>query len=196
MPGTKSEGRELLRIFGLTGQGRGGLVASDYRFAVDSDELRYCPRCGTRLFQREAFGRERAVCPQCAWVHFEDPKVAAAILLRRDDGRVLLVRRVNEPYRGAWSLPAGFVDAREDPARAAERECLEETGLTVRALGVLDVIAGREHPRGADFVIVYGGEVVSGQIEAGDDADAVDWFAPEGLPLLAFRATAAVLKDA
>lgn len=163
---------------------------------MESDELNYCPRCGTRLSRREAFGQERAVCPQCAWVHFDDPKVAAAILLRREDGQVLLVRRVNEPYRGAWSLPAGFVDAREDPARAAERECLEETGLTVRALRVLDVIAGREHPRGADFVIVYGGEIVSGQIEAGDDADAAEWFAPERLPPLAFRATAAVLRDA
>ncbi len=175
---------------------RDHLGAGAHWFIVESNELRYCPRCGTRLARREAFGHERGVCPKCAWVHFEDPKVAAAILLHRADGGVLLVRRVNEPYRGAWSLPAGFVDAREDPARAAERECWEETGLTVRALRVLDVIAGREHPRGADFVIIYDGEIVSGEIVAGDDADAVEWFTPERLPPLAFRATAAVLKPA
>lgn len=176
-------------------RGRDGWGAEVHTIAVDSDELKYCPRCGASLSRREAFGKERAVCPQCAWVQFEDPKVAAAILLRRDDGRVLLVRRVNEPYRGAWSLPAGFVDAGEDPARAAERECLEETGLTVRAFRVLDVIAGREHPRGADFVIVYSGEIVAGRLEAGDDADAVDWFSADQLPPLAFRATAAVLRE-
>ena len=75
---------------------------------------------------------------------------------------MLLVRRVNEPFRGSWTLPAGFVDAGEDPARAAERECLEETSLTVRVTRVLDVIAGREHPRGADFIIVYAAQFVSG----------------------------------
>src|SRR5512138_587395 len=132
-------------------------------------EVNYCPRCGTAVTHLERFGRERPVCPNCGWIHFEDPKVAAAVLLEQD-GRVLLVRRVNEPYRGKWTLPAGFVDANEDPATAVERECLEETGLVVRASEVLDVIAGREHPRGADFVIVYRGEVASGGGRTGDDA--------------------------
>ena len=140
----------------------------------------------------ERFGRLRAVCPNCGWIHFNDPQVAAAILLEQD-GRVLLVRRVNEPFRGRWTLPAGFVDADEDPARAAERECLEETRLTVRATGVLDVIAGKEHPRGADFVIVFRGEIISGDLEAADDADEAGWFARSELPPLAFKATEEVL---
>ncbi len=156
-------------------------------------DVNYCPRCGTAVTLAERFGRQRAVCPQCGWIHFADPKVAAAILLERD-GRVLLVRRVNEPFRGMWTLPAGFVDADEDPARAAERECLEETGLIVRATGVIDVIAGREHPRGADFVIVYRGEVVSGEVQAADDADEAGWFDRSELPNLAFRATEAMLR--
>lgn len=140
------------------------------------------------------FGKERPVCPQCGWIYFADPKAAAAILLEQD-GRVLLVRRVNEPFRGLWTLPAGFVDAGEDPAQAAERECAEETGLKVRAVRVLDVIAGREHPRGADFVIVYQGQFVDGELHAGDDADRVGWFLRDELPPLAFRATQQVLKD-
>jgi 8-oxo-dGTP diphosphatase len=160
---------------------------------MDTNEVNYCPRCGTALRQRAEFGRDRPVCPNCGWIYFADPKVAAAMLIE-SHGRVLLVRRVNEPFRGAWSLPAGFVDAGEDPARAAERECLEETGLTVRATRVLDIIAGREHPRGADFVIVYAGEIVSGDLSAGDDADLVQWFGRAELPPLAFRATAVVLK--
>jgi len=108
---------------------------------------------------------------------------------------VLLVRRAMEPYRGLWTLPAGFVNAGEDPARAAERECLEETGLSVRVMRVLDVIAGKEHERGADFVIAYQGEVVSGTLSPGDDADAVDWYKHENLPPLAFRATQKILTD-
>lgn len=154
-------------------------------------EINFCPRCGTKAEPQEKFGKQRSVCPACGWIHFADPKVAAAVLVEQD-GRVLLVRRVNEPFRGLWTLPAGFVDAGEDPAQAAQRECLEETGLTVRPTRVLDVIAGREHPRGADFVIVYHAEVVSGNLRAGDDADLADWFDRSNLPPLAFRATQTV----
>jgi 8-oxo-dGTP diphosphatase len=152
------------------------------------NQIKFCPRCGTRVVSQERFGKIRPVCPQCEWIHFEDPKVAAAVLVERE-GRILLVRRVNEPFRGLWTLPAGFIDAGEEPARAAERECLEETGLSVRAKRVLDVIAGREHERGADFVIVYQAEVLGGTLSPNDDADAVDWFAFTNLPPLAFSAT-------
>jgi ADP-ribose pyrophosphatase YjhB (NUDIX family) len=138
------------------------------------------------------FGRERPVCPQCGWIHFADPKVAAAVLIEKD-GRVLLVRRTNEPFRGLWTLPAGFINAEEDPAEAAARECLEETGLSVRITAVVDIVAGREHARGADFVIVYAAEVVGGSLAAADDADQAEWFPIESLPPLAFRATQVVL---
>jgi ADP-ribose pyrophosphatase YjhB (NUDIX family) len=100
-----------------------------------------------------------------------------------------LVRRTGEPFRGLWTLPAGFVDAGEDPARAAERECFEETGLSVRVRRVLDVIGGREHERGADFVIIYQADVLGGSLSPNDDADAVEWFEPGNLPPLAFSAT-------
>jgi ADP-ribose pyrophosphatase YjhB (NUDIX family) len=155
-------------------------------------EVNYCPRCGAAVKQGVRFGKQRIFCPQCEWIHFADPKVAAAVLVEQD-GRVLLVRRVNEPFRGLWTLPAGFVDAGEDPARAAERECLEETGLAVCVQRVLEVVAGREHPRGADFVIVYQAEVVRGELRAGDDADEVSWFPYSALPPLAFAATQTVL---
>jgi ADP-ribose pyrophosphatase YjhB (NUDIX family) len=156
-------------------------------------EINYCPRCGSAVSPEARFGQMRPVCPKCGWIYFADPKVAAAAYIERE-GRVLLVRRANEPCRGLWTLPAGFVDAGEDPARAAERECLEETGLTARALSVLDVIAGREHPRGADFIIVYQAEILQGELLPGDDADRVEWFAPGGLPPLAFLATRKILQ--
>ena len=155
-------------------------------------QIKFCPRCGTAVERQERFGKIHPVCPGCEWIYFEDPKVAAAALVEQD-GRVLLVRRVNEPYRGLWTLPAGFVDAGEDPARAAERECLEETGLSIRAMRVLDVVAGKEHERGADFVVAYQGEVLSGMLSPGDDADAVEWFARDNLPPLAFEATQKIL---
>ena len=140
------------------------------------------------------YGQLREVCPNCKWIHFIDPKVAAAVLVTQDQ-RVLLVRRATEPFRGLWTLPAGFINGGEDPAEAAARECLEETGLSVRVMRVYDIVAGREHPRGADFVIVYQAEILSGEMKAEDDADAVEWFDREHLPELAFRATQKVLQS-
>jgi 8-oxo-dGTP diphosphatase len=155
-------------------------------------QIKFCPRCATAVTHEEKFGMLRAVCPQCGWIHFLDPKVAAAVLVEQD-GRVLLVRRANEPYRGLWTLPAGFVNGGEDPAQAAARECLEETGLVVEVKRVLDVIAGLEHNRGADFLIVYEATIISGQLVPADDADAAEWFAYDALPELAFKATQKVL---
>ena len=157
-------------------------------------DYNFCPRCGTALLHEQLYGQLRGVCPKCKWIHFIDPKVAAGVLVTRTE-RVLSVRRSGEPFRGLWTLPAGFVNSGEDPAEAAARECLEETGLHVRVTRVFDIIAGREHPRGADFVIVYHAEVISGDLKADDDADAVEWFNKNNLPPLAFRATQKVLQS-
>ncbi|MFQ6100715.1 MAG: NUDIX domain-containing protein [Anaerolineae bacterium] len=153
-------------------------------------ELNYCPRCGHTLEDRELFGRVRRVCPACELIVFRDHKVAAGVLVEHE-GRVLLVRRRMQPRQGAWTFPAGFVEFDEDPAEAAVRECREETGLEVQVSGLLDVIAGREHERGADIVIVYRARMVGGELRADDDVDRVAFFAPNEneLPPLAFRAT-------
>ncbi len=155
--------------------------------------VKYCSQCGTKLTREIRFGRPRPVCPGCDWVYFADPKVAAATLVERD-GAVLLVRRVNEPAQGLWTLPAGFIDAGEDPAEAAERECFEETGLTVRVTGLLDVLAGQEHPRGAHIVIFYRAEIISGVLLPGDDVDRASFFARDKLPALAFTTTQRILN--
>ncbi|MCK5428997.1 MAG: NUDIX hydrolase [Anaerolineales bacterium] len=115
-----------------------------------------------------------------------------AVLVKRD-GQVLLVRRANEPARGRWTLPAGFVDAGEDPVLAAERECFEETGLRVKVNELLDVISGLEHPRGAHIIIFYSADIVSGSLYPGDDADKAAFFPSDDLPPLAFTTTQKVL---
>jgi ADP-ribose pyrophosphatase YjhB (NUDIX family) len=125
-------------------------------------------------------------------VHYEDPKVAAAVLVQQN-GSVLLTRRIYNPNKGDWTLPAGFVDAHEDPMQAAARECQEETGLLVRITRLRDIISGREHERGADMVIVYDAEIIGGELSAGDDADQVAFFPLNQLPSLAFQATKKVI---
>ena len=159
---------------------------------MNADQVKYCPRCGALLVIHEHCGRQRPTCPACGWIYFPDPKVAVAALVSHQ-GKILLVRRTNTPRRGYWTLPAGFVDAGEDPARAVERECLEETGLVVTTSRLLDVIAGQVHARGADILIVYQMDICSGKLTPGDDADQVQFFELSDLPPLAFSSTQAIL---
>ncbi len=159
---------------------------------MPESEARYCLRCGTPLVPRMKGGRLRPVCPACGWAFFPDPKVAVAVLIEQDD-RVLLVRRVHPPEQGRWTLPAGFVDAGEDPVQAAIRECREETGLSVAITGLLDVLAVKAHPEGADILLVYRGRVLGGTLTAGDDADRAAFFPRHRLPPLAFASTRRIL---
>jgi 8-oxo-dGTP diphosphatase len=136
----------------------------------------------------------RRFCPACDMIIFREHKVAAGVLVEDDGGKILLVRRRMQPGQGMWTFPAGFVDFDEDPAKAAVRECREETGLTVEITGLLDVIAGREHAHGADIVVVYCARLLGGEPKADDDVDQVAFFAPDRIPPLAFHATRAALE--
>ncbi len=156
------------------------------------EPVKFCIRCGAPTEARPAFGRLRAVCTRCAHIHFEDPKVAVAVFILRE-GRVLLIRRGVSPERGKWSVPAGYVEAGEDPRQAAVRECREETGLEVSDLQLRDVIARQGEEEGADIVIVYEGAVASGVPQAGDDAAEAAFFGPNDLPSLAFPSTRLIL---
>lgn len=156
-------------------------------------EINYCLKCGHVLGVGFKFGAERPFCPDCGWTYFADPKVAVAALIVKE-GSILLVRRANDPQKGLWTMPAGFIDAGEDPKIALIRECLEETGLHVQIDRLLDVVSGQEHPRGAHILIVYQASIVSGDLHADDDVDGAAFFDPDALPALAFSTTKRLLQ--
>jgi ADP-ribose pyrophosphatase YjhB (NUDIX family) len=157
-------------------------------------EAKFCLRCGTGLeIQIYQDGHPHPVCLNCGWVYFPDPKVAAAVLVQKNGG-ILLVQRHFDPMKGFWTLPAGFLNAEEDPPAAAERECLEETGLEVHVTDLFHVATGRDHPRGADVILVYRAEIVAGALAAHDDAEDARFFPLGNLPPLAFRATREALQ--
>ncbi len=142
---------------------------------------------------RQAFGALRPVCTGCGRTHFVDPKVAVGLLIEVGR-RLLLVRRSQDPQQGKWSIPAGFMDAGEDPMRAAQREGLEETGLQVEITGLQDIYPRSDDDGGgADMLIVYRAAVTGGELRPGDDASEVGYFAADDLPKLAFVSTQAII---
>ena len=110
------------------------------------------------------------------------------MVVHDERGRLLLVRRSVGPGKGLWALPAGFVDAGEDPRHAAAREALEETGLRVQVGAVVDVYP-TPGPGGASFFLAFEATVVGGTLAAGDDALDARFFASDQLPELAFPST-------
>jgi ADP-ribose pyrophosphatase YjhB (NUDIX family) len=135
----------------------------------------------------------RLVCVRCGFVFYLDPKVAACTICMVDGG-VVLLRRAIEPSLGKWVFPGGFVDRGETVEAAAVRETLEEVGLKVSLLGILDAYS---FPGSGIVVIVYAADVLSGAPEARDESLEVRTFAPEQIPWdeLAFESTRAALRD-
>ncbi|RTZ97951.1 MAG: NUDIX hydrolase [Deltaproteobacteria bacterium] len=96
------------------------------------------------------------------------------------DSRVLLVHRKNPPARGMWAIPGGKIRLGESLQQAAEREILEETGITIMAgepIFTFDMIDRdatgrvRYHYVIIDLAATY----IRGQINAGDDAVSAAW---------------------
>jgi ADP-ribose pyrophosphatase YjhB (NUDIX family) len=96
-----------------------------------------------------------------------------------DQGRVLLVKRGREPLKGHWSLPGGLLELGESLQEGVIREINEETGLTVEPLQLIELL-DRIHRDGGrirfHYIIAdYLCRVVSGELNAASDADAVRW---------------------
>jgi len=113
------------------------------------------------------------------------------VLLTGDDleMKVLLIQRGQEPFKGRWALPGGFVDEMERLEDAAARELEEETGLRPH-VGLMQLAAygdpGRD-PRGWTVSVAFVGQLDETQEPiAGDDAAQADWFLVWDLPRLAF----------
>jgi 8-oxo-dGTP diphosphatase len=149
----------------------------------------FCQRCGGHTEEREHDGRLRPVCLACGAVTYFDPKIAAGVVIERN-GRLLFGRRgPGATAAGRWGLPAGFVERGERVEDAAIREAREEVGLEI-ALGPL---LGLFSESGETVVLAVYAAIADGEPVAGDDLEAVAWFAPDQLPELAFARDEAIV---
>ncbi len=120
----------------------------------------YCLSCGHALETRDVDGVDRRACPNCSFVHWGNYSIGVGALVVRD-GKVLLVRRAQDPGKGYWTNPGGYIEQTEPIEETIAREVLEETGITARGKSV---VAVRDLPRSIHNVyIAFAMEYVDGE---------------------------------
>ena len=109
------------------------------------------------------------------------PIVGVGVVLFHKD-QVLLVRRGKPPRQGEWSLPGGKQKLGETLKEAARREVLEETGLELKNIKLIDVVDSIIHDAAGDSILYHYSlvdwmaEYSSGELRPGGDADDARWF--------------------
>jgi 8-oxo-dGTP diphosphatase len=145
------------------------------------DGWRFCARCGSEVER----GKERVRCSACGFIHYANSEPTACALCVDERGRVLLARRANEPFKGYWDLPGGFLEEGEHPLDALRRELREETGLEVEPLEFVGIWMDR-YPYGTQTVstlnLYWTARVVRGSPAPADDVSELEWFAAGKFP--------------
>ena len=110
------------------------------------------------------------------------------LVINKITDEILLIKRLNEPFKDCWALPGGFVDENEDLEQAARRELFEETNIETDEMTQIGTF-GKPYrdPRGHMISVAYQTNLNENQkVKAKDDAKEVKWFSIKDLPELAF----------
>ncbi|MBN8751408.1 NUDIX domain protein [Xylophilus ampelinus] len=157
--------------------------------------IKHCKNCGTAVVYRvpdDGDVKERAVCPACGTIHYENPlNVVGTIPVLGD--KVLLCKRNIEPRWGKWTLPAGFMELGETTAEGAARETDEEAGAQYELGGLFAVMnvvrVGQVH-------LFYRAKLLSDIFAPGHETIEAKLFTEEEIPWdeIAFRTVRETLE--
>ncbi len=157
--------------------------------------IKYCQNCGTLVTYRvpdDGDIKERAVCPACDTIHYENPLNVVGTIPYFGD-RILLCKRNIEPRRGKWTLPAGFMELGETTAEGALRETDEEAGAKVELEQLFSVMSV---PRVGQVHLFFRARLLSDQFSPGHETIEARLFLEQEIPWeeLAFRTVKETLE--
>ena len=143
--------------------------------------LKHCKNWGTAVVYRlpdDGDTRQRAVCPSCHTIHYENPLNVVGTVPHLGD-RVLLCKRNIEPRWGKWTLPAGFMELDETTAEGAARETDEEAGAQIEMQGLFSILnvarVGQVH-------LFYRAQLLSEQFNPGHETIEARLFTEAEIP--------------
>ena len=132
---------------------------------------------------------------------YEYPRPAVTadcvVIAKEKEPKVLLIQRGNEPFKGQWAFPGGFMNMDETTEQCAVRELEEETGLKVNKINQIGAYSKVDRdPRGRTVTVAYLAIIDKPEAVKGlDDAAKAQWFPLSALPKLAFDHEE-IMKDA
>ena len=150
--------------------------------------IKHCKNCGSAVEYRlpdDGDTKQRAVCPACGTVHYENPLNVVGTVPYWGE-QVLLCKRNIEPRWGKWTLPAGFMELNETVAEGAARETLEESGAVFELEGLFSLVnvaqVGQVH-------LFYRARLLSEQFDPGHETLEARLFTEAEIPWeeIAFR---------
>lgn len=150
--------------------------------------IKHCRNCGAAVTYRvpdDGDTRERAVCPACDTIHYENPLNVVGTVPYWGD-LVLLCKRNIEPRWGKWTLPAGFMELGESTEEGAARETVEEAGAQFELEDLLSVLSV---PRVGQVHLFYRARLLSDRFDPGHETIEARLFAESEIPWdeIAFR---------
>ena len=117
----------------------------------------------------EGDNRERLVCGRCEFIHYQNPEIVAGAVCTWED-KILLARRAIEPRKGAWTLPAGYMELGETTEQAAQREAREEACASIE---IDRLLAMYSVARIGQVQIMYRARLLSPDVAAGPESEDV-----------------------
>jgi len=160
--------------------------------------MQYCSECGSEVALTAVANdqRERYLCSGCGRIHYENPRILVACLATWQN-QIVMCRRAQEPARGLWTPPSGFMEKGETLEIAAARETLEEVGLELDA-SALDLYAVTNLPDISEVYVCFR-TAISGPkpiLQAGPESEATGFFGVGELPWehLAYRQMRSFLR--
>ena len=132
---------------------------------------RHCELCGRPSPDHDGVPTCAAHGPR--WCMVRSAPVTGVVVHDADERRVLLARRARDPFRGAWEIPGGFVDAGEHPADTARREVREELGVELTITALVGIYAVESRHSGPLLGLTYAG-TITGEPDP-DPAEVTDW---------------------
>lgn len=157
--------------------------------------IKHCKNCGTAVVYRvpdDGDTKERAVCPVCSTIHYENPLNVVGTVPYWGE-KVLLCKRNIEPRFGKWTLPAGFMEMNETVAEGAARETLEESGAQFAMEGFFSLL---NVPRVGQVHVFYLARLLSDVFVPGFETIETRLFAEDEIPWdeIAFRTVKETLE--
>lgn len=142
--------------------------------------MKFCCHCGAenKYTIPDGDNRERAICPQCGFIHYQNPNIICGCLPVYDN-KVLLCKRAIEPRYGFWTLPAGYMENGETLQQGAARETWEEARATLVDMHLYTVF---NLPGINQVYIIFRANLVEGKHSAGEESLESRLYAENDIP--------------